>query len=915
MNQDIKYNGYTAVPSDYECTDGDLALSLNLINEDGNIKAISQPLDEKEMPSYTDTPVKIVFIHESSSFKHYIFQEDNHVKWLNGLSDSEEMTPIVNLSDYEIYGYNAVGNTLIILTSEGMYYTLWKDGSYLNLGTHIPELPISFGLQGEMIRGDEFQISFDNISFFSSDLWNEFSESNRTKITDQVLAKVNKFIAENSTNVGKFMFPFFVRYAYRLYDGTLTMHSAPILMVCSSDLAPQCFCTNLHGYNTATSINSAKLRLAAMFHKLDYAVDNNALQTLKNNWGDIVKSVDVFVSKPIYTYDQNGECKKFINTNYSDCYAICKHTNQAADTDKYPLRYQKSKFSKLWALTFDPSGLTAPTWRLMLPQRDEEAIKADVTDNALFYLLKSINIDDLQTTRTVIPVNKEYLQSLVTREVMSDDYNSHDLLIPKCSVGYNSRLNITDLRQRLFGGHNASCLFSYTDGYINLWSSASPTILDMTNRVSVYFFIKQDGKEIVVNGGGASFGYETPFLWLFYPNTNAYKAVVSISQYVGSTLYEVNLEPHPTLNGAYYFGDWEGINSDGKTTVTTTPNISTDAYRTIDIPNKIYTSEVNNPFLFPVSGINTVGTGKILSIASAAKALSQGQFGQFPLYAFTNEGVWALEVSANGTYSAKQPITRDVCINAEGITQLDNAVLFPTDRGIMLISGSQTTCISDTINTETPFNLFDLPAIDKLHALLEHNDCSCLSILPFSSFLKQCRMIYDYVHQRVIVYNPDVTYAYIFSLRSKLWGMMFSNIIDGLNSYPEALATVKATDSNGDSIRKIVDFCTDDQDSNPYPGLLVTRPLKLDAANIYKTVDNVIQRGNFTKGHVKSVLYGSRDLLSWHLIWSSTDHYLRGFSGSPYKYFRIALLCNLAPSESIYSASIQFSPRFTNTPR
>ena len=82
-----------------------------------------------------------------------------------------------------------------------------------------------------MVRTDEFSISFDAIS--EGSIWNEFSDNNKTRITDQVLAHINKFIAERSTNKGKFIFPFFVRYAYRLYDGTLTMHSAPILMIAS----------------------------------------------------------------------------------------------------------------------------------------------------------------------------------------------------------------------------------------------------------------------------------------------------------------------------------------------------------------------------------------------------------------------------------------------------------------------------------------------------------------------------------------------------------------------------------------------------------------------------------------------------------------------------------------------------------
>ena len=46
-----------------------------------------------------------------------------------------------------------------------------------------------------------------------------FDDTQKASITNQVLAKINKFIAEESTQKGKFIFPFLVRYAYRLYDG------------------------------------------------------------------------------------------------------------------------------------------------------------------------------------------------------------------------------------------------------------------------------------------------------------------------------------------------------------------------------------------------------------------------------------------------------------------------------------------------------------------------------------------------------------------------------------------------------------------------------------------------------------------------------------------------------------------------
>ena len=912
MIQEIKYNGFTANPSDYESADGELATAIGLVPEDGALKPVLPP---KELFSIGDNR-KVVFIHQTSTFMYYIVLDtsNNQTFFTDGNTESSQFLQHLYAfpSSTVIYGFNSVGNTLMVLTDGGIHYMLWKGFSegYLYLGTHMPECPISFGLQGEMIRDDEFTIYFDNIDFFDGDVWKDFTDNNKTRITDQVLAKVNKFIADNSTNVGKFMYPFFVRYAYRLYDGSLTMHSAPVLMVCSSDLSPQCFVTHMHGEDTSTAINQATLRLAGMFHQLDYAVTKDTAITELENWNDIIKSVDIFVSAPIYTYNQNGECTRFLYTDYSDCYSICKNVGQKADTTKFPIRYQKSRFSELYAFTFEPEKLTYPAWRLMLPQRDGDAIKGDITDNHLFYLLKSVNVTDLKTERTIIPVNKEYLQSLVTREVMTDDYDSHDLLIPKYSYNYNSRFNIANLKKQLFTGFPAAAMFSFTDGNVHNFTDVPIESVDYCVSVLVYYFIKQDGRDIVVRGDVGSFGLNTPYLWLFYPNTNAYKAVLEINQYL-STYYEVPLEPHPTLNGAYYFGGWEGINVSENEKYSSF-GVSTLAERTIDVPNKIYTSEVNNPFYFPVLGINTIGTGTILGICSAAKALSQGQFGQFPLYAFSTDGVWALEVSDTGTYSAKQPITRDVCINPDSITQIDSAVLFATDRGIMLISGSEAVCLSDSINSRDLFAISDLPKADKLVSLFneragedEQITLENSSLLPFRDFLTACKMIYDYTNQRIIVYNPSVSYAYVYSLKSKLWGMIHSNIADNVNSYPDALAMLNDN--------ALANFSLSDADG--ITALVVTRPFKLGYPDVLKTIDTVIQRGYFQAGHVAQVLYGSRDLFNWHIVWSSTDKYLRGFRGSPYKYFRLALICQLDKAECIDGCTVQFTPRLTNKPR
>lgn len=890
MIKELKYGGLTASPLDYECSDGDLAISMDMIPEDGSLKPVVPPKPVMAVPPN----YKLLYVHEGNGYKNYIVRSSSDIFALpeGYASEESEDYRIMSLSSsVTLHQINAIGNTLVILSSEGMHYLLYKDSSYVYLGDEIPELAISFGLQGEMIRTDEFSISFDSIS--EGNIWNEFSDSNKTKITSQVLAKVNKFIADNSTHAGKFIYPFLVRYAYRLYDGTLTKHSAPVLMICSSDLAPQVFFEHITGKNSYTS---ASLRVVGMCHSLDYAVVSSSELSELKKWSDIVSSVDIFVSAPIYTYDQNGECTKFVKVDDSDCYCVCKHTNQAVSQTTYPLRYQRHKFSKLYAFTFNPSTLSYPTGRLMIPEKSLETVKGDIKDCSQFYFLESIGVENLSTSRTLLTIEEDYLQSLVTREVMSDDFDSHDKLMPQVSFTYNQRLNVANIRKRLFAGFSAAAQFCHSDGYVNNWSDVESTFMDTKVSVSVFVYIKQDGKDIVVRGNAASFGYNSPTLFFYYPNINAYKAIIVKSNYF-SDYYEIPLEPHNFLNGAFYFGGWEDVSK----SVSVSPVASSVAQRVVELPNKLYTSEVNNPFRFPVLGINTIGTGKIVGMSSAVKALSQGQFGQFPLYAFTTDGVWALEVSGTGTFTARQPVTRDICVNPGSITQIDSAVLFVTDRGIMLLAGSEATCISEIIDGALP----DMSAYPSGASLLKLSgiDTNAFAFASFREFLSGCQMFYDYTHQRIVVFNPSYAYAYVYSLKSKSWGMMSSQMATSANAYPET--AVQLHDGS------IVDYAGEG-DYDELHGFILSRPLKLDGPDILKTVYSIIQRGNFNKGDIKVALFGSRDLANWHYVYSSADHYLRGFAGTPYKYYRIGVISSLKNGKGLFGCSINYESKQGN---
>ena len=969
MIKEIKYNGYSANPSDYECADGDLATTMGLIQEDGAMKPVLPPSTILTLAEGK----KVVFIHETSAFKHYIISDDMKtsadmtssatLSWMN--EGDSELTTLSWVPGY--VGVQAIGNTLMIICEERVLYFLWKEGAYDYLGDHIPDVDISFGLVGHprlFSVSDESHSTFDTgFTLVNGDL-RILSDDEAIRITETVFAKVNKFIKEQTVDKGRFCFPFFVRYALRLYDGSLVGHSAPILMNPSTISCPLVF-----------SAGGTKADIMLVAASLDYCIHNTRTGSL-SNWTDIVKSIDIFISKPIYTYDQNGKIRQLIrsidfwadrrdslNATYFIGRLFVKNTttadNTIEDCIKLPFAnddiigdlsdmYAEWDYSQIYSMYFASSNRNYPRHVLSLPKIDTKKIDATIADTSTFFKLHSIDFkgavetgDSNNEQRKEIEIEDDYLGSLLTREVMTDDYLSHDHFIPTWTMVYNQRLNLCGVKKKMFEGFPIRSMLAFHNYFYNWTSTDGETIkieklTEQKASFSVKVLIKENGENYGVeysakvlpqilspleskyglqqrwipDSSGGLTTFKESIAWgsyFFYPNANAYKMIIYDERL--KITHEVALQPHNFLNGAFAFLGFLNTHN------SSTEDVDTSLIpfgKTISIPNKIFTSEVNNPFYFPVLGINTIGTGDILGISTAAKALSEGQFGQFPLYAFTTDGVWALEVSATGTYSAKQPITRDVVINPDSITQIDSAVLFATDRGIMHISGSTVQCISDRLNTEELFSIADLPKCDKLINIFngkadesEQVTLADITLLPFNEFLQGCRMVYDYTNQHLIVYNPAVRYAYVYSLKSQTWGMTHSDIESGVNSYPEALAMTHAGE--------LVDFSKPVAEN--ITALIITRPFKIDDPNMFKTINTIIQRGMFRSTHVQQVLYGSNDLIHWHTIWSSVDKIMRGFRGTPYKAFRLALVCKFDRGESIYGCTVVYEPRMTNQVR
>lgn len=134
-------------------------------------------------------------------------------------------------------------------------------------------------------------------------------------------------------------------------------------------------------------------------------------------------------------------------------------------------------------------------------------------------------------------------------------------------------------------------------------------------------------------------------------------------------------------------------------------------------------------------------------------------------------------------YSTQTPITRDVCINPKSIKGIDQAVIFASKRGLMMIAGNTAKSISDDMIGYLPSCVTSSPIISKIAAIGSFS----LSLVEFTQYLENAEVGYNYPENELIIANKDYPYAYLFNMESSTWSKISCCIKNFTNKYPGML--------------------------------------------------------------------------------------------------------------------------------
>lgn len=906
--QNIRFSGMNAATSAFDASDGSLDLAYNLAATHGPaLSHIKEPErthalrpDDKPLLLHTlpDTSRNLLFHRPGKGLMWFpfLFEQDKS-------ADAKCCLETDSVTDIAV-----VGNTLAVATADGLYYILWKGDRYIDLGTRPPFIPIEFGLTkvGTLDSVRRYNGVRDtlipNISGAKVDDGNTEVIGNPVDdgaqllhLTQQVYAHLHAEVARTVTAGAYFCQPFFVRYAYRLFDGSYCWHSDPILML-PTVMPPLIRVQGNVVSDDGKSLRSFDCKLDVPYMRLDSRIQHIDALDIISDWADIIDGIDIFISAPIYTYDQSRSLDKYPDVPVATFlrHAIPevavgesrgRYNTATGESPRYFAgSYRESDKASFQDHFYTPAPADSSKEKLCWDIRRHDNFIDNLKSCAAFYLVASLDMARLGENNTEwapVEIEPGDLAAIHTRPRLPDHYLSHCDRIPLSLFAYNSRLNIGGLDLRL-GEPLPPAASLYTAA-----ASANPTFIRVHTR--------RNGIEAVVCASydrKRSLYAENFPRYIFYPDSAACR--IEIWEQGKDTAYVVDLTPHPTLNGAYFLApptDRHWLAAKSVSASALPPFVP--CRDVVHMRNRVYTSDAQNPFIFPVTSIAAVGSGSIIALRAAVRALSQGQFGQHPLYAFATDGVWAMTVSGTGTFASVHPVSRDVALAPESIAQLDTTVVFATARGIVQLGGADSHSISDSIDTEHPFNPDTLPGLAQF--------APAFRIRPLRQFLRNAQIAYDYTGRRLIVFNSAYAYAYIFNADTSTWSVCDSSFFRVINAYPETLVSLR----DGHIVRIDSANLAD----SVQRGLIVTRPVDFGDSVSLKTVRDIVLRGDITPDSAAIILYGSRDLNTWHPVWSSRTARLSGFSGSPYRYFRIAVPATLAASQSISGALVNVLPR------
>lgn len=708
MKSRFTFNGIKRATSPASAQAGDCSAVVNMRQKSGSLVPVNNPDNYYK----TSTPDRqLLYIHTCYDGEHHI-TADQYTVLHEAFIDKEtqkfsQKAEKLFSFDSPVTSAQSIGNTLIIVCTKNVYYLLYKNGSYIFLGER-PEMPeISF------YPYTKYTDAYNVAEYTFMKGYNTPTRLDTEDINYFNTAYYNAFfqMQEKAWNRYYFIQPILIRYALKLYDGSYLFASSPVMLSQPDPIQPCRMSIRLRNSNELCT-GSFEGQIIAGNYSISYFVHRINL----DDWTDIVKSIDIYVTPEATIFEP--------------------------DQKQQGLTYKITRTESSGVVSFVLNG--------DISFLDSKIIQKRYLQSPLFYKIASIeNYTELEPDHPYEIDNKIRPDMLVHEEVLSPDNTTLLSIGAEVSYVYNKRLHLANLTRKLFPGFPLS-LFRADKKYAG------------TATAYIVTYLKTERGESRVVWSGQLEYYENKFSPLLsYPDSNAYQMDIAVKYDTAIYRGSFPLTPSKYENRADYLEiSLTPIvlksDSSGSTSLVV-PQPQNDTYTQNNI---LRVSQIENPFSFPAELTYTVSNKDITGIATVTSALSEGQFGEFPLYLFTEEGIWALQNGSGDTcYGLLHQLSREAISKDYPIIPLEEAVVFASSKELSLLQGA----------TVQPILSFDEIIYEKNEFIQDHNLSSKLlqatyDDTPFAQYVRNSIIAYNSIEKELIFCLPELGYSLVLHL-------------------------------------------------------------------------------------------------------------------------------------------------------
>lgn len=946
MQKTFSFKGLALNSDNLLVADGECMELINLRYRDGCLTPIPAVLNETELESgygnvYWHPAAEMFLAIELCDEKPVHFYDKNLNIVKNG-DDSDDLMLFPQLKGVERIEF--VGNIVSCITDSTIYYLIFDSGNYRWLGERpsVPELTFSVDSIVYSVTTDESYLLAPSLDGSDDMLyWKNVSMG----FFDECLAALH--------SKGYYVDRALFRFAFRLFDGSYLYHS-PIYYVDDDNSIDGItrdegnFVAETVDAGSGTSVSSSRYRMKVQGFMPSFHFSNIELGA----WENIIVAIDVFTTGSIYGHkiantDDDWKYRDGIyysNDRGFERYVVKSNEDMYADIANASLFYKIAEYNIQGVLVDSVKDVSLSSLALCdsLPDDDGSLVTRSAAYSYSFNgrlhlagvretLFKGYGGQDflpaametvyadyavvttrIKTSMGISVVKKEYNGTFalgcdgayyITPYIMYPDSRALDttFIIKIAGVIYkktfslkqHKALNLAVYLHCFGSGLSVSLVGELQNGTV-------PGIRSNEDLIAFFSYIPGEYEIVYKAGDGWYYGDEK----LVFRTAN-YSLISSLNPVDGDRLTVV-LETGDSTENFLYIDNIEIDDSwDKLTAVESVAEVNPCEIR----GNVLKVSAVDNPFRFPANNTYSPSLNDIVAVASNNVALSQGQFGQHPLYIFCKDGIWALNNDSSGgmAYATAHPLSQEVCINAASLCGIETGVAFVSSRGVMLLQGAGIVCISAALDSEElPLTFIKKNSVASKIAMLSYNE-PAVSRITFKKYIEKAVIGYLASEKELWISNFMYDYSYVYSLETGFWCKVNNSYTCFINRYPHLLVNIFLDDKSSIAI------VHKDYAKGYAPVLLITRP-QLWGTKLYKRITQFMlhasikattENAGYEYGGLGCYILCSNDGVNFKLLTGAergknfNDIVLPFFPQQSYKYYAIALSGTMALESKI----------------